>query len=184
VVCSRTAAPSFIEQQLYRYQFLHSLFACHIYPRETARTFCILSQTFAWNSVEKIFIVREETEKILLSMTSNDPYSARLLRSIAFLTGVLKDMTFRKIISSDDVDSFIGCEDKKTSLCFFITPDDEIYIKRDSSLRVSPVTIILCNLKVVTRRDASIKFDFYVPYTFHFRLPLLQKLGANVDGEC
>jgi len=117
--------------------------------------------------VEKIFIVREETEKILLSMMSNDPYSARLLRSIASLAGVPKDMTFRKIISSDDVDSFIGCEDKKISLCFFITSDDEIYIKRDSSLRVSPVTIILCNLKVV-RRDASTKSDFYVPYISHF----------------
>jgi len=116
-------------------------FACHIYSRETARTFCILSQTPAWNSVEKIFIVRGEKRENSFVNRRRMILIARAyyLRFIAFPARISKGMTFRKITSLDNVDDFIGCEEKKISLCCFITPSDEYLCKT-----LLHATITLC----------------------------------------
>jgi len=109
MICTCTAAaPSFIEQRLYRYQFLF-LFLPYLSEGNCANILYFIPDIRMEFHGENLYREREK-RKFSCQLTSNDPYNARLVRFIAFPAGVLKakGMTFRKITTSDDVDGFIG----------------------------------------------------------------------------
>lgn len=138
MICSHTAvaaaaAPSFIEQRLYRYRFLFSFCVPYLSEGNCSNILYFIPDIHVEFRGENLYRARERKKwKFFCQLTSNDPYNARLVRFIAFPAGISKaeSMTFRKITSLDD--GFIGHWGRKTPLCCFITSSD-VHVKRDCS---------------------------------------------------
>lgn len=89
VICSRTAAPSFIEQQLYRYQFLFSFCMPYLSEGNCANILYFIPDTRMEFRGENLYRARgEKRRKFFCQLTSYDPYGVRLVRFIAFPAGV------------------------------------------------------------------------------------------------